>query len=129
MAVITRARKNLTFAQVIYAAVADVSPPGSVLLNEANRTGSARPLFERQAHANAHDFLMRAAESHVQEPQWIKQGLGRMPERFKKSLLRDLGGACTIGVPAHPIDHDEQNRMLGNCRDDTILVFFARPEQ
>jgi len=72
---------------------------------------------------------MRAAESHVQEAQRIKQGLGRMPERFEKSLLRDLGGACTIGVPAHSIDHDEQNRMLGNCRDDTILVFFARPEQ
>jgi len=127
--VIASAREHLTLAQVINAAVADVSPPGCVLLNQANRAGSARPLFERQAHANAHDFLMRAAESHVQEAQRIKQGLGRMPERFEKSLLRDLGGARTIGVPAHSIDHDEQNRMLGNCRDDTILVFFARPEQ
>jgi hypothetical protein len=72
---------------------------------------------------------MRAAKGHVQEPQWIKQGLGRMPERFEKSLLRDLGGARTVGMPAHPVNDNEQNRMLGDCRDDTILVFFARPEQ
>jgi len=52
-----------------------------------------------------------------------------MPERFEKSLLRDLGGACTIRVPAHAVDHNKQNRMLGDRRDDTILVFFARPEQ
>ena len=52
-----------------------------------------------------------------------------MPERFENGLLRDLGGARTISVPAHAVDHNKQNRMLGDRRDDTILVFFARPEQ
>jgi hypothetical protein len=65
----------------------------------------------------------------VQETQRIEQRLGRMPERFQKGLLRDLGRASTIGVPAHAVDHEKQNRMLGYRRDDTILVFFARPEQ
>ncbi len=74
-------------------------------------------------------LFMRTAKGHVQEPQWIEEGLGRMPERFENGLLRDLGGARTIGVPAHAVDHNKQNRMLGDCRDDTILVFFARPEQ
>ena len=74
-------------------------------------------------------LFVRTAQGHVQEAQRIEQRLGCMPERFEKCLLRDLGSACTIGVPAHPVDHHKQNRMLGDSRDDTILVFFARPEQ
>jgi hypothetical protein len=72
---------------------------------------------------------VRATQRHVQKAQWIKQRLGRMPERFQKRLLRDLGRARAVGVPAHAVDHEKENRMLGDCRDDTILVFFARPEQ
>ena len=52
-----------------------------------------------------------------------------MPERFEDGLLRNLGGACAIGVTAHAVDHQKHDRMLGDGRDDTILVFFARPEQ
>jgi hypothetical protein len=52
-----------------------------------------------------------------------------VPERFEKTLLRDLGRAGTVRVTAHAVDHDKQNRMLSDRRDDTILVFFARPEQ
>jgi len=114
---------------VIHTAVAYIGPPGRVLLNQADRTGGTRALFERQAHADAHDFFVRTAEGHVQEAQRIEQRLGCVPERFEKCLLRDLGSACTISVPAHPVDHHKQNRMLGDSRDDTILVFFARPEQ
>ena len=52
-----------------------------------------------------------------------------MPESLKHGLLRDLGCTRTVRVPAHSVDHKKQNRMLGYGRDDTILVFFACPEQ
>jgi hypothetical protein len=72
---------------------------------------------------------MRTAEGHVQEAQRIEQGLGGVPERFEERLLRDLGRARAIGMPAHSVDHNKKNCMLGDGRDDTILVFFACPEQ
>jgi hypothetical protein len=126
---VASAHDNLTLAQVIHTTVADVRPPGRMLLDEASCAGRARPLFQRKAQSNAHDLFMRTTQGHVQEAQRIEQRLGCMPERFEKSLLRDLGGASTIRVPAHAVDHEKQNRMLGDSRDDTILVFFARPEQ
>lgn len=129
MAVIARAHDNGTLAQVIHAAVADVRPPRRALLDEADRAGCARPLFQRQAHSNTYDLFVRTPQGHVQEAQRIEQRLGSVPERFEKRLLRDLGGARTVSVPAHAVYHEKQNRMLGDGRDDTILVLFARPEQ
>jgi hypothetical protein len=43
--------------------------------------------------------------------------------------LRDLGGFCAVRVPAHAVHYDEQSGVLGHCRGDAILVFFARSEQ
>ena len=129
MAVVTSTHDDGALAEVIHPAIANVRPPCRVLLDEADRAGSAGSLLQGEAHANAHDLFVRTAQGHVQKAQRIEQRLGCMPEGFEKRLLRDLGCARTISVPAHAIDHDEQNRMLGNRRDDTILVFFARPEQ
>jgi hypothetical protein len=100
-----------------------------VLLNQAHRAGGARALLERQAHADADHLFMRTAKAHVQKAQWVEQWLRGVPERFEDRLLRDLGCARTVCVPAHAVDHDKQNRMLSDGRDDTILVFFACPEQ
>jgi uncharacterized protein (TIGR00255 family) len=52
-----------------------------------------------------------------------------VPEGFEDSLLRHLGSACTIRVPAHAVDHQQQSRVLGNRRDDPVLVLFACPDE
>jgi hypothetical protein len=100
-----------------------------MLLHEARRARCARALLQRKPHADAHDFLVSSAQCHVQETKWIKERLRRMPERFEDGLLRDLGGACAIRVPAHTVNDEKQSRVLGYRGDDTILVFFARAEQ
>ena len=114
---------------MIHAAVADVSPPCRALLHEAHGAGGARPLLERQVHADAHDFLVRTAQRHVQKAQRIEQRLRGVPERFEHGLLRDLGGTRAICMAAHAVDHEQQGRVLGNGRDDAVLVFFARPDE
>ncbi len=129
MAVVARAHDDTTLAEVIHATVANMRPPRSVLLHEDGGAGRARPLLERQRHADAHDFLMRPAKCHVQEAQRIEQGLRGVPERFEYGFLGDFGRAGAIGVPAHAVDHEKQSRVLGHCRNHTILVFFARSEQ
>jgi hypothetical protein len=72
---------------------------------------------------------MRTPKAHVKKAQRIEQWLWRVPERFEQGLLRDLGCARAICVTAHAVDDKKQNRMLGYGGDDTILVFFACPEQ
>jgi hypothetical protein len=59
VAVVPRAREYRALAQVIDAAVADVGPPGRVLLHEAQRAGCARPVFERQLRAERDDIGVR----------------------------------------------------------------------
>jgi hypothetical protein len=78
---------------------------------------------------DAHHFFVSATERDVEETQRIEQRQRRMPERLENGSLRNLGRACTICVPAHSVYDDEQGRMLGYRGDDTVLVFFARPEE
>jgi hypothetical protein len=86
-------------------------------------------MFEREAHADANDFFVRASEGHMQEAEGIEQGLRCVPESFQHRLLGDLGRFRAVRMAAHSVDDDKQSRVLGHRRDDAVLVFFARSEQ
>ena len=78
---------------------------------------------------DAHDFLVGPAQRQVQEPQRIKQRLGRVPEGFQQGLEGDFGSPRAFGMAAHAIDHYQQGGMLGHGHRDPVLVLLATPEK
>jgi hypothetical protein len=68
---------------------------------------------------------MGPPQSEVQEAHGIKKGLGRMPERLEDDLLRHLGRAGAISMPAHAVNDDQQGRMLRDGAGNPVLVLFA----
>ena len=129
MTVVAAARQQRAVPHVIQAAVADVRPPAGALLDEAQGTGGARPLLERQLHTELHHLLVRASERQVQKAQRIEQRLRRVPEGFQDDLLRDLRGAPAVGVSAHTVDHQQQHGLLRHRDRDPVLVLLAPAEQ
>ena len=93
------------------------------------RAGGARPLLERQLHAELHHFLVRAPERQVQEPQRIEQRLRRVPEGLDDHLWVTSRGARAFGVAAHAVGHHQQRRVLGDGHAHPVLVFLAPAEQ
>src|ERR1700686_2533355 len=83
VAVVARARDEPTITQMIDATVADVRPPSRALLHEAHRASRTRALLKRQMAAEPDDLFMSPAERQVQKPEWIEQGLRRVPEALK----------------------------------------------
>src|SRR6185437_6662258 len=75
--------------------------------------------------AELHYLFVRFAEREVQKAERIEQGVGRVPERFQDRLLRYLSRLRAVGMPAHPVDDDEQRRILGRGYGDPILVLLA----
>src|SRR5579863_9433088 len=129
VAVIAAARQELSLAQVIDAAVADVRPPGGVLLYQAHRAGGARPLLERQLRAEFDHLLVGAADGQVQEAERIEERLRRGGERFHDRLLGHLRGARTVRVSAHAVDHQQQRCVLADRGVHPVLILVAPAQQ
>src|SRR5688500_3092739 len=98
MAMVPRTFHDAALAQLIDAAVAHMRPPGRALLHDAHSTSGTRPMLKRQTPANAHHFLMRAPQRHMQKAQRVEKGMRRVPESLDHDLLRDLGGARPFGM-------------------------------
>ena len=129
VAVVTAACDHGSLSEMIDATVADVSPPGRTLLHETGRARRARTLLHRQAGAELHDFLVRTPERHVQEAQWVEQGLWDLPECVENDLLRHLGSLRAMRMPTHPVRNNQEGSMFGDCRGDPILVLFAAAQK
>jgi len=52
-----------------------------------------------------------------------------VPESFEDDLLRDLGGACAVGMPAHAVYDDKQRRVLRYRCSNPILVLLAPAQE
>jgi len=106
-----------------------VGPPGGALLDQAYGTSRAGALFDRELRTQFHDFIVSPPECQVQKTHRIEERVGRLVKGFQHDLLRDLGCLRAIGMATHSVDHDQQRRMLANCRGDPILVLLAPPQE
>ena len=127
--VVTRAFEHPAGAQLVDAAVADVRPVRAAALHEAHGAGGTRPDLRRQAVAERDDRVVCAPDREVQEAVRIEQRAARLPEFAEQCADRDFGRARTVGVTAHAVDHGEKHGPVRVGDGDTILVFFAMPDQ
>jgi hypothetical protein len=65
----------------------------------------------------------------MQESQRIEDRVGRLPKRFEQSGQRGLSRARAFRMTAHPVDHDQQHRLLRGRHCDSILIFIAMADE
>jgi hypothetical protein len=65
----------------------------------------------------------------MQEPERIEYRVRRLPECLDQRRERRLGGARSLGVTAHAVDHREQNGVLARRHCDAILILLAMADQ
>ena len=118
-------------AQLVDAAVADVRPIRAAVLDQAYGAGRARLVIERDAFAELDDAVVRARERQGQKPLRIEYRQRHLGEGFLERRDRHLGGARAMGVPAHAVDDDHEQRFAVRDEIDAILVFrpIARQSQ
>ncbi len=67
MTVIAGSLQHLRLAQLIDAAVADMSPIGCRILHQADRASGPRTRLRAQGRAELHDFFVRFAQRQMQK--------------------------------------------------------------
>jgi hypothetical protein len=108
MTVIARALQHLGLPQLIHAAIPHVRPVGRRILNQADRAGGARS---------------------SQEAERVEDRMRNLPKSLQQSGERGLGGASSLGVPAHAVDHREKYRLVGGGHRHPVLILLAVPDQ
>ena len=129
VAVIAGPGEEGSLPEVVQTAVADVRPPGGLLLHHAHRAGCPRTMLDRQLGAELDDLLVRAPESQVQKSHRVEERLRCLREGLEDDLLRHFGGTGAIGVTAHAVHDDEQRAVLGNRGRDPVLVLLASAQE
>ena len=65
----------------------------------------------------------------MQKAQRIENRMRRLPERFEQRRERSLGGARSLGMTAHAVDHHQQHRLIGGRHRHPVLVLLAMADQ
>jgi hypothetical protein len=72
---------------------------------------------------------MRPTDGQVQESIGVEQWSTRFPELADHGADRNFRRPGAVGVPAHAIDDGKERCAVTDGDRDTILVFFAIPEE
>src|SRR5688572_4919608 len=129
VAVVAGPLHDFAVTQMVYTAVADVSPERRTFLDQADGRGSARPRVDRLAVTELCYFVVRTAQRHVQEAERIEHRQRSLAERFEQALERGVRGAAAVGVAAHAVDDDQQRGLLRHRDRYAVLVVFAVSEE
>ena len=65
----------------------------------------------------------------MQKAERIENRMRRLPERLEQRRERGLGGARTLGVPAHAVDHHQEHRLLGGRHRHSVLILLAMADE
>ena len=129
VAVVARALEHLLLSQLIDATVADVRPIGRGILDQADRTGRARPRFNTESHAQLDDLFVCPPERQMQKAERIENRMRCLPKRLEQRCESRFSGTRTLGVATHAVDDREQHRIVVARNRDAVLIFFAVPDE
>ena len=83
--------------------------------------GSPRPSVDHR--------IVGPPDRQVQESLGVEERTTRLPELADHGAYRHVGRPGAVGMAAHAVHDDEECRPVADGDGDSILVFFAIPEE